>query len=415
MTAPLRRASGDAGAAPDGHGGRPGSRLRAALAALLGRVRRDPAATSPAGINLVGYARGGLGLGENLRRFAEAARRGGLPFALVDLDVNLGERGRDTRLDAWIGQDNPWPVNVFFVNADQMPAAREHFGEAFFAGRRNIGFWFWELEGFPAEWWGAFDLVDEVWVASRFVQAAISACTTKPVRRLALPVEVPLPRAFTRDEYGLPQRPFVFLFSFDFQSFVQRKNPRAAIEAFQRAFAPGDERAMLVVKSINGHWAPALLDEVRERIGADRRIVLLDGFLDRDAAMGLVSVADCYVSLHRSEGFGLGMAEAMALGKPAIGTAWSGNLDFMNEHNSCLVPATLVPVQPGEYRFSEGQRWAEPDVDAAAAQMRRLVDEPDFAARIGRAGAEYIAAHHSHAACLASMRSALAGGEKPLR
>jgi len=164
------------------------ARLASALSRNLGRNAGAPRKASRGahtpleqGLNLVGYARGGLGLGENLRRFAETLHAAGLPFALVDFAANLGERGVDARLERRIRTDNPYPTNVFFVNADQMPVAREHFGAKFFERRRNIGFWFWELEGFPDAWSGAFDLVDEVWTASEFVRSAVAARTDRPV------------------------------------------------------------------------------------------------------------------------------------------------------------------------------------------------------------------------------------------
>lgn len=383
--------------------------VAAASLGLMHLVLTASARRVPAGVNFIGYARGGLGLGENLRRFAEAAREGGYPFALIDFNANLGERGRDHRLDAWIQDTNPYPVNVFFVNADQMATARAHFGERFLAGRRNIGFWFWELETFPEPWRSALDQVDEVWVASRFVAAAIGAHTTKPVRRLALPVSVPLPRPYTRAEFGLPPSGFAFLFSFDFHSYAQRKNPLATIAAFRRAFPLGTEPALLVVKSTNGARVPALLAQVQAAADSDPRIVLIDAFLDRDAAMGLVSVVDSYVSLHRAEGFGLGIAEAMWLGKPVIATAYSGNMDFTRPDNSCLVSATMVPVGADEYPFGEGQHWAEPDLDQAAGYMQRLVAEPAWASALGQAGAGYIRRHHSNEACVVSLKAALAG------
>ena len=359
------------------------------------------------GLNLVGYARGGLGLGENLRRFAETLHEAGLPFALVDFDANLGDRGRDDRLAARIRRDNPYPTNVFFVNADQMPIAHEHFGPAFFQARRNVGFWFWELERFPEAWAGAFDLVDEIWTASDFVRAAIAGRTSLPVHRVALPVGLPSTRPFERAEFGLPADPFLFCFHFDFHSFAQRKNPQAAIAAFREAFPAEDERAALLVKTINGGAAPGPMAALRAAIGDDPRILLLDGFLDHERATGLLSVCDAFVSLHRAEGFGLGMAEAMFLGKPVVATAYSGNLDFMTPANSCLVRHRLVPVGEGEYPYGAGQHWAEPDVGQAADFMRRLVDEPAFARAVGIAGAESIRRTHGRDACLASMASAL--------
>lgn len=394
------------------HSSRPrAGSLLARLARLLSpRPVRRPGAQRPSlhdGLNLVGYARGGLGLGENLRRFAETLHAAGLPFSLVDFDANLGDRSRDTRLERRIRRDNPYPTNVFFVNADQMPVARERFGAGFFEGRHNVGFWFWELERFPEAWSGAFDLVDEVWTASEFVRGAIAARTSKPVHRVALPVELPAIRSFDRAEFGLPAAPFLFCFHFDFHSFAQRKNPQAAIEAFRRAFAPDDRRAALLVKTINGAAAPGPMAALREAVGDDPRILLIDGFLDHEAAAGLLSVCDAFVSLHRSEGFGLGMAEAMYLGKPVVATGYSGNLDFMTPVNSCLVHHRLVAVGEGEYPYGAGQHWADPDLEHAADWMRRLVDDPAFARTVGRAGAESIRQTHDRHACLTSMARAL--------
>ena len=374
------------------------ARIRAGIAALTGATP---------GVNLVGYAQGGLGLGENLRRFALAAHQGGLPFSLVDFAENLGDRARDQRLQHWISRHNPHPVNLLFINADQTATARAHFGPRFFEHRRNIGFWFWELARFPHAWLPAFDLVDEIWVASTFVETALRPLTRKPIRRVALPIEVSVTRGFRRADFGLPDKGFAFLFSFDFHSYAARKNPLGTIEAFRLAFPRGDEPALLVVKSINGHRAAPLLARIRELASPDPRIVLIDRFLDAEQALGLLSVVDCYVSLHRAEGFGLGIAEAMCLGKPVIATDYSGNTDFTRPDNSCLVPASLVPVGPQDYPFGEGQVWAQPDAEIAARHMRRLLEEPLHAVAVGRAGAEFMRRHHDNAACVASMRAAL--------
>jgi len=382
--------------------------LLRALGRLSARFPGRPA--SPDGVNLVGYAQGGLGLGENLRRFALAAHQEGLAFSLVDFAENLGDRAQDPRLSHWLRRDNPYPVNLMFINADQMATARAHFGPRFFERRRTIGFWFWELAHFPDDWLPAFDLVDEIWVASRFIESTLRPLTRKPIHRVALPVEVSLSRRFERAAFDLPDQRFAFLFSFDFHSFAARKNPIGTIDAFRRAFPRGDEPVLLVVKSINGHRAPELLAQIQACAAQDPRIRLIDRFLDAEQAMGLLSVVDCYVSLHRAEGFGLGMAEAMALGKPVIATDYSGNTDFTTADNSCLVPAPLVPVQAHEYPFGAGQVWADPDLDAAAEHMRRLVDDPAHAQRIGQAGARFIRAHHDNAACVASMREALRQG-----
>jgi glycosyltransferase involved in cell wall biosynthesis len=178
------------------------------------------------------------------------------------------------------------------------------------------------------------------------------------------------------------------LASFDFHSSVHRKNPLGAIAAFAQAFPRGEEDVQLVVKSSNGTYYPGQLAELVEAADGDPRILIRDQVLDASHMRSLQRCCDAYVSLHRAEGFGLGLAECMAMGKPVVATAWSGNLDFMGARNSCLVDAVLVPVQPHEYPNAVGARWAEPDLAQAAAWMRRLASEPDLAARIGAEAAQ---------------------------
>jgi glycosyltransferase involved in cell wall biosynthesis len=162
------------------------------------------------------------------------------------------------------------------------------------------------------------------------------------------------------------------------------------------------------MKSINGKHHVERLAEMRERVRGDERIVLLDDFLTRDQVSGLQSVVDAFVSLHRSEGLGLGLAESMYQGKPVIGTRYSGNLEFMTDDNSCLVDCELVPVGSGEYLYDDERfRWAQPDVDQAADCMRRLVDDAEFRARIARAGQDAIRTRFTRAATAALIRRRL--------
>jgi glycosyltransferase involved in cell wall biosynthesis len=126
---------------------------------------------------------------------------------------------------------------------------------------------------------------------------------------------------------------------------------------------------------------------------------LKDEAMSRDELLGLENAVDAFVSLHRAEGFGLGLAEAMFLGKPAIGTAYSGNLEFMNESNSCLVNFELVTLAEGDYLYADPRfRWAEPDVEHAAHHMRRLVDDSAFRNRIAAAGRQDVRARFTRAA-----------------
>ena len=353
------------------------------------------------GVNLVGYARGGLGLGETLRQFADALQAEGLPHAVVDVNLHLGDRGRDLRLEPRIGTHNPHPVNLMFIAGAEMPAVRAHLGERFFAGKHTVGYWFWELDTYPAEWRSTFESVDEVWTATAFVQGALqrAAPDGRVVQRVPHPVawvaEGECSAPGWRAAQGWGPELTVMLFSFDFHSYLARKHPEAVLEAFRLAFPRGDEPVRLVLKSMNGAQAPAALAALQGLAGSDPRVEWRDGFWPHAESRRLMAACDVYVSLHRSEGFGQGLAEAMAMGKAVVATGYSGNLDFMDEEVAALVPYRLVPVQAGEYPCSAGLHWAQADVQAAAQWLRRLVDEPTTRLSLGAAARKRI--RHTHA------------------
>ena len=253
----------------------------------------------------------------------------------------------------------PYDVNVLCVNADQTPRFAGHAGTQFFEGRYTAGYWFWELDRFPPSMHKAFDYVDEVWAATRFVSSGIRAIGRRPVHTVPLPI--PIPRCsskVTRATLRLPET-FLFLFVFDFFSVLERKNPIGLTQAFDRAFRPG-EGPVLVIKTING--ARNLTDLEKVRAAAQHRddILIVDEYYSAEQKNSLLGLCDCYVSLHRSEGFGLTMAEAMGLQKPVIATAYSGNLDFMTAENSYLVGYTTGAVPAGCDPYPVGSPWAEP-------------------------------------------------------
>jgi glycosyltransferase involved in cell wall biosynthesis len=343
-----------------------------------------PEYASAAGVNLFGYFRGQFGLAESARMYARALLDSGYPVALHDIDIDLPHVLDDRSLQGQIGQDTPHPVSIVFVNPDYLPSAIEHIGEARMQGRYLIGCWFWELQEIPAAWLPAIDRVDEIMVASEFVEQAFRRVTHKPILRVPLPLNEVPDSGLQREDFGLRPDRFVFLCTFDFNSWVARKNPLATIDAFRRAFPSDRTDVQLLLKSSNGHRHLETFRALLNEVAGDSRIVVRDEVIDRAHVHALQRCADVYVSLHRSEGFGLGLAECMALGKPVIGTDWSGNRDFMNERNSCLVGYRLVPVGEGEYPHEPGAHWAEADVDQAARHMRRLADDRDFAATLGR-------------------------------
>ena len=381
----------------------------------LERVAGRPAAVVPVsgpqtrtGINLVGYAHGEFGVAEILRRYAYTLHGGGVPFVVRNFDTGVASRQGDRSMQRFLSEECRYDVNLFCINADQMPVAREQLGDAVFAGRYNIGCWFWELEKFPEQWHGAIDIVDEIWVTSPFVRDAIAACTHKPVHIVPVALSANLPEHYSRSEFGLAEGVFLCLFSFDFNSFVVRKNAEGAIAAFRRAFADGRRDVRLVIKTTNGERFPEALRRLIDIAAGDDRIEVRDGFLDRRGMWALQACCDCYVSLHRSEGLGLGMAECMLLGKPVVATAYSGNLAFMDADNSCLVGYSLIPVEEGEYPAWQGQHWAEPDIDQAAAYLARLADDPVYARQIGENAKASVGQRLSAAASLAAVKARLA-------
>ncbi len=350
----------------------------------------DNAHVGATGVNIFAYARGQFGLAEGARQYARALLAEGYPVAIHDIDIDMPHGMDDRSLDPHIGDETPYGVNLVFVNPDYLEQATASIGRERLGDRHTIACWFWELEKFPDAWRHALDRVDEVMVSTDFIRHAVAAVTDKPVWSAPLPIDQSPDSGLIRADFGLDEDDFIFLCSFDFNSFLARKNPRAAIEAFRRAFADRRPNVKLLVKSSNGHRHPEKLRALLNAAGADERIILRDEVIDREDLGALQRCVDAYVSLHRAEGFGLGLAECMRLGKPAIATAWSGNMEFMTADNSCLVDYQLVPVGEGEYLHPEGQRWAEASVDHAAELMRRLVDDPGFAERIGARAAHDI-------------------------
>jgi len=203
---------------------------------------------------------------------------------------------------------------------------------------------------------------------------------------MGVPVEKRPNPGITRSQLGLPEDKFLFLFVFDMLSYIERKNPFGLIEAYRRAFGPKPQDTQLVIKVTNLDQFPQYREPLEEAIRSVSGI-LIEGYLNRRELDGLFHVVDAYVSLHRSEGFGLTIAEAMSIGKPTIATAYSSVQDYMTPANSYPVGYRLIELEEDYGPYKKGGVWADPDLDHAAAQMRRVFENPDEAARIGRQAA----------------------------
>jgi glycosyltransferase involved in cell wall biosynthesis len=359
--------------------------LPAALRRRLGHPDPSPGRPLP-GLNVLGYLHAELGVGQAARLILAAAAAAGLPVSAAASDDTANALAHDpgTGWDAGWSHD----TNVFCINADRWPSVRSRLPAHHLGDRSSVGLWFWEAERFPESLWPAFDLLDEVWAPSEFVAGALEGAGRGRVVRVPLPVEVPTWRTHaTRADLGLPEG-FLVLFTFDFASVVERKNPLGLMEAYRRAFGP-DDGAQLVIKTVGGdvYWED--LDRLRAAVDRpDIRVV--DGHVRARQVKAMLEHCDCYASLHRSEGFGLGMAEAMALGRPVVATGWSGNLDFMDEDTAHLVPVDLVPIPSGTPVYAGLGRWADPDLDAAAAALRRVRDDPAGADALGARARDHL-------------------------
>ena len=346
-------------------------------------------------VNLYGFMSGTLGLGQAARLYADALHQAGVQFRMFDVTIDAdGVRCRMT--EGNVAPADP-RVNLVFVNPDHY-AELAPLLERGIDGRPlyTIGMWFWELPALPSRWIDALSLVDEVWVATSFVRSAFAGHTSKPVTLMApplAPVRFVAPR--DRESIGFAEDMYVFLFMFDFHSIKERKNPNAVIDAFRTAFPRGDENVRLLIKSSNGLNYRRELKALLHRGSADPRVLIRDEKLGAGQVAVLYASCDAYVSLHRSEGLGLTIAEAMLQGKPVIATNWSGNTDFMNENNSMPVDYRLVPVGDGDYPGAANGFWAEPDIGAAARAMRLMAEDAVLAGGVGARGRATIEAFFS--------------------
>jgi glycosyltransferase involved in cell wall biosynthesis len=250
----------------------------------------------------------------------------------------------------------------------------------------RMAMWYWEFGEIPPEWKERAKTLQEIWAPTRFIADAFRRSLSLPVTPMLPGVRLSSVKEVAREDYGIPEGRTVFLFIFNMRSIMERKNPLDLIKSFQTAFKH-DDRASLVIKVSCGKENPrefAKLQSAATEAGA----ILIDGTLPRDEVNGLIQACDCYVSLHRSEGLGLTMAESMLLGKPVIATNYSGNTDFMSVDDSLLVDYRLVPLEHDIPPYKKGQLWAAPSCEQAAHWMRWVYCHRDEAKDLGQRGRE---------------------------
>jgi glycosyltransferase involved in cell wall biosynthesis len=353
------------------------------------------------GVNLAGYFDAWAGVGEAARHLRAGLQAAGVAIAPLLLS-SRGMARDEAGAPALYGGEATHPVTIVCANPDGMVGARDELGATAFDGRYVVGMWWWEVAAIPPRWLRAFDLVDEVWVGSRFVADVLAAVAPVPVVHVPLPVPEPVCSSASRAALGLPEDRFLFGFAFDYASVAGRKNPLGLIEAFARAFpagaADGDDVA-LVLKTLGGERHPEEHAAVLAAAASHPQVRVVDAQLAAADKNALIRALDCYVSLHRSEGFGLTIAEAMLLGTPVVATDYGGSRDFVTAFNALLVDASPVAIGPGHDPYPADGAWADPDLDHAAAQLRVARADPQAArARARRARSDVLAVHAPAAA-----------------
>lgn len=337
------------------------------------------------GVNVFGFLDSESGVGEAARTLIRAIKRVNLPIALIN-NPNVPHRRKDTEFSKKFQNNNPYSINIISIFGDVMEQEMRYFGEDKFKNRYNIAYWAWELANLPKAWIPLLDRVDEVWAMSNFVMEAIKK------ERPNLPVTV-IPQSikiektpYGRGHFNLSKDKFIFLFMFDFYSYFERKNPLAIIEAFKLAFGKNEE-VLLLIKCSNSKIDPKNFETLK-KAGRQENIQIIDSYLEREEINSLINICDCYISLHRSEGFGLTMAEAMSLGKPVIATNYSSNTDFMNEENSFPIKYKLVELEKNYGVYTKGNFWAEPDIKDSSDKIRLVYEHSEVGLRrasLGRA------------------------------
>jgi glycosyltransferase involved in cell wall biosynthesis len=370
------------------------------------------AMTDRCAVRAIGDWRAATGLAEAARRSVSALLGAGVPLSIVDFSAVPEVPRSHERAPAWLGGvpvSSASDISLWYLNVNELVFVAEEQLRPPGSLPYVVASWFWELPRLATVFVEQVGRVDEIWVGSCFTADAFRGYTDKPVKVMPCVVEPePSPR-MTRADFGLPERACLFLYAFDANSTLARKNPWDVIRAFRRAFRPEERRGpvRLVIKTINLARLPAAQARLAREV-AEAGGLLIEDDVTQAELDALIALCDVYVSLHRSEGFGLGMAEAMYLGRPVIATAYSGNMDFMTQLNSCLVGYRLRPIAVTENRefegmssiYETGQLWADPDIDQAARWMRRLYSSPAERRRLGEAAAATI--KRDYAASVAS-------------
>ncbi len=339
------------------------------------------------GVNLIGNICAESGLGQSCRLVASALDKTGFPLSIYKYE-QLGAEGQgDHSWENRLSKELPYDVNLIHINPHELGLAFIQQDASVWNYRYNIGYWLWELEEFPDEWIPCFQCLDEIWAPSEFICNAIRKKTTLPVRCMPYYVDVYIGTIYDRKHFGIPEDKFLYLMMYDQSSCMERKNPIGVLNAFKMAFEKENENVGLVIKINNP--TPESRKQIRSVLDGYTNVYLIEETLSRDEVNSLTKCVDVVVSLHRAEGFGLVLAEAMLLGTPTVATNWSSNTEFMNENVACMVDYELITIEKDMPPFKAGNRWADANLDQAAEYMKKLYEDKEYYEMIRKNAKEY--------------------------
>ena len=343
------------------------------------------------GALFIGYAEGNLGLGQALRNNLRAAQAVALPFGIYPFRIGITKRLLHPFMPERYDTVHAYDVNIILVATEQMPNVLRSVDARLLTNTHNVLQTFWELAKAPEAWRPILRSVDEIWAPSTFVANAFRPIFSGPINLVPPAVNVGEAPAYERDHFGMVPNRFYFMFSFDYHSSPYRKNPIGALQAFQRAFHKNDGNVGLIIKSIgNLNRYAEMTAELRQAAATNSQIILIERNISRAEILGLICASDAYISLHRSEGFGMGMAEAMNFGRIVIATDYSGSTDFLTQQTGFPIKFSVRPVAVHEYPWSDKQFWAEPDISSAAAAMQMILKFPHIARERADAGQKFV-------------------------
>lgn len=330
-------------------------------------------------VRILGFFGQTFGLAEAARRTFTSLKKSGCSVTATQIPYSGKHQGSDNTIKA----EKKIPtksdeIRIFHFNGDHFEKLISDWGESILDCKYKIGFWHWELPEFPDDYLPWFDMVDEIWVPSRFVFDAIAPKSPKPVQIIPLALDDTLlkPPPLDREKFNIPKDKIVFLITFDFYSILERKNPISGIKAYSRLLEKNEYKneAHLVIKVSNNHADPAGYKLMKEAISLIdiNKITLIDKVLPRNDMLQLINSCDVLISLHRSEGFGLHLAEAMAMSKAVIATNWSGNTDFMNSKNSYPVDFKLSRIEGDHGPYRRDNVWANASINHTVEIMEKI-------------------------------------------